>query len=138
MANAMIERAYETIRGYVPEDANRILSEQAPRIEQYIDEEMAKFGEELSAYVASEVDRLLDEARQESMHSRNDIIAAIGEIRADVAANDPILERAVARLERSLEDYERRFHELGVGVRKAVLLAVRASGLPIPHSGATP
>jgi len=132
MTNRVIERAYESIRGYLPEDANQILSEQVPRIEQFIDDELTKFGSELSEYIAAEVDRLLEESDEQAMRSHNELVAVIGEIRADVAANDAVLERAVAKLERSLDDYERRFQELGENVRRAVIGAARASGIPIP------
>ncbi len=134
MTNRVIERAYESIRGYLPEDANEILNEQVPRIEQFIDDELTKFGSELSEYIAAEVDRLLEESQERAMRSHNELVSVIGEIRADVAANDAVLERAVAKLERSLDDYERRFEELGEGVRRVVITAVRASGIPIPLS----
>ena len=134
MTNRVIERAYESIRGYLPEDANQILDEQVPRIEQFIDDELTKFGTELSEYIAAEVDRLLEESQERAMRSHNELVSVIGEIRADVAANDAVLERAVAKLERSLDDYERRFEELGEGVRRVVITAVRASGIPIPLS----
>ncbi len=134
MTNRVIERAYESIRGYLPEDANQILNEQVPRIEQFIDDELTKFGSELSEYIAAEVDRLLEESQERAMRSHNELVSVIGEIRADVAANDAVLERAVAKLERSLDDYERRFEELGEGVRRVVITAVRASGIPIPLS----
>ena len=39
MENRVIERAYESVRGYLPEDANAVLSEQVPQIEQFIDED---------------------------------------------------------------------------------------------------
>ena len=132
MTNRVIERAYESIRGYLPEDANEILNEQVPRIEQFIDDELTKFGVALSEYIAAEVDRLLEESEERAMRSHNELVSVIGEIRADVAANDAVLERAVAKLERSLDDYERRFEELGEGVRRVVISAARASGIPIP------
>ena len=132
MTNRVIERAYESIRGYLPEDANQILNEQVPRIEQFIDDELSKFGVELAEYIAAEVDRLLEESQQQAMRSHNELVAVIGEIRSDVAANDAVLERAVAKLERCLDDYERRFEELGEGVRRVVITASRASGIPIP------
>lgn len=132
MSNRVIERAYESIRGYMPEDAREILNQQIPRIEQFIDDELTKFGVELSEFIGAEVDRLLLDAQESAHRSHNELIAAIGEIRADVAANDAVLERAVARLERSLDDYERRFEELGEGVRRAVILAARAAGIPVP------
>ena len=132
MSNRVIERAYESIRGYMPEDAREILNEQIPRIEQFIDDELTKFGVELSEFIGAEVDRLLQEAQESAHRSHNELIAAIGEIRADVAANDAVLERAVARLERSLDDYERRFEALGEGVRRSVILAARAAGVPVP------
>ena len=134
MTNRVMERAYESIRGYLPEDANQILDEQVPRIEQFIDDELTKFGTELSEYIAAEVDRLLEESQERAMRSHNELVSVIGEIRADVAANDAVLERAVAKLERSLDDYERRFEELGEGVRRVVITAARASGIPIPLS----
>lgn len=132
MSNRVIERAYESIRGYMPEDAREILNEQIPRIEQFIDDELTKFGVELSEFIGAEVDRLLLDSQESAHRSHNELIAAIGEIRADVAANDAVLERAVARLERSLDDYERRFEALGEGVRRAVILAARAAGIPVP------
>ena len=128
MNNRVIERAYESIRGYMPEDARQILNDQIPRIEQFIDDELTKFGVELSEFIGAEVDRLLLDSQESAHRSHNELIAAIGEIRADVAANDAVLERAVARLERSLDDYERRFEALGEGVRRAVILAARAAG----------
>ena len=132
MNNRVIERAYESIRGCLPEDANQILNEQIPRIEQFIDDELTKFGVELSEFIGAEVDRLLLESQESSLRSHNELVAVVGEIRADVAANDAVLERAVAKLERSLDDYERRFEELGEGVRRAVIAAARAAGVPIP------
>ena len=132
MINRVIERAYESIRGYLPEDANQILNEQVPRIEEFIDDELARFGAELSEYIAAEVDRLLTESEERGVRSHNELVSVIGEIRADVAANDAVLERAVTKLERSLDDYERRFEELGEGVRRVVINAARASGIPIP------
>jgi hypothetical protein len=132
MNNRVIERAYESIRGYVPEDANQILNEQIPRIEQFIDDELTKFGVELSEYIGAEVDRLLQQSEDATARSRNEVVAVIGELRANVVAGDATLEAAVAKLERSLDDYERRFEHIGEGVRRAVISAARAAGVPIP------
>jgi hypothetical protein len=131
MHDRVIERAYESIRGYLPEDANQILDEQIPRIEQFIDDELTKFGRELSECIAAEVDRMLAETRASTLRAHNEVVAVIGEIRADVAAGDATLERAVTRLERSLDDYERRFEDLGESVRETVMAAVRAAGVPV-------
>ena len=131
--NRVIERAYESIRGYVPEDANRILDEQIPRIEEFVDEELARFGEELSAFVGQEIDRLLADAGESAQRAHNEVIAVVGELRAEVAAGDATLEHAVDRLEQGLDAYERRYRELGEGVRDAVLAAVRAAGVPVPR-----
>lgn len=134
MANRVIERAYESIRGYLPEDAKAVLSEQVPEIERFIDDELAKFGGELAEYIAAEVGRLLEVSQREALRSHNEVIAAVGELRADVAANDVALERAVARLERSLDDYEHGYREMGENVRRTVIAAVRAAGIPLPGS----
>ena len=134
MENRVIERAYESVRGYLPEDANAVLSEQVPQIEQFIDEELTKFGSELAEYIASEVGRLVDAAQREALRSHNDVIAAIGELRAEVVANDAALERAVAKLERSLDEYEHGYQVMGETVRQSVIAAIRAAGIAVPGS----
>jgi hypothetical protein len=132
MHERTIERAYESIRGYLPEDASQVLSEQIPRIGQFIDDELTKFGRELADYIAAEVDRVIAEATASTARAHNEVVAVVGEIRADVAAGDATLERAVARLERSLEAYDRSFEDLGDSVRESVMAAVRAAGVPVP------
>ena len=134
MQNRVIERAYESIRGYLPEDAKAVLGEQVPQIEQFIDEELAKFGSELAEYIAAEVAQLLEAAQRDALRSHNDVVAAMGELRAEVVANDTALERAVAKLERSLDDYEHGYRAMGESVRQVVIAAMRAAGIPVPGS----
>ena len=129
----MIDRAYVSIAAYVPEDARRILAEQVAKIEQFIDDEMNKFGEELAEHIGAVVGEVLEEATRDATTLRTELTAAIGEIRADMVANDKVLEGAVSKLERSLDQYETRFKQLGEGVRGAVVTAARASGIPIPN-----
>jgi len=131
MKTGTIDRAYESVRGALPEDANRLLDQQIPKVEEFIDAELSKFGLELSAFIGAEVDRLLAESSEASQRAHNELIALIGEIRADVAADDAVLERAVEKLERNLGDYERRFDELGERVRRGVADAMRAAGVPV-------
>lgn len=134
MGNRVIERAYESIRSYLPEDAKAVLSEQVPQVEGFIDEELSKFGEELAEYIASEVSQLVDASQREAVRSHNEVVAAVGELRARVVAEDAALEAAVAKLERSLEEYEHGYRVMGESVRQSVVAAIRAAGIPLPGS----
>jgi hypothetical protein len=134
MGNRVIERAYESIRSYLPEDAKAVLSEQVPQVEGFIDEELSKFGEELAEYIASEVSQLVDASQREAVRSHNEVVAAVGELRARVVAEDASLEAAVEKLERSLDEYEHGYRVMGESVRQSVVAAIRAAGIPLPGS----
>ncbi len=134
MANRVIDRAYESIRGYVPEDVKQVLSDQIPKIEKFVDDELEKFGEELSSHIQAEIDALIQKTEAEASQAQANMKTAVEAIRADIAANDHDLEAAVNQLETSLNEYEDRFRNIGEGIRKAALTAVKSTGIPIPLS----
>lgn len=130
MANRVIERAYDSIREYVPEDARRILDSQAPKIEKFIDDELDKFGAELTEWISAEVEKVVEEQRVFFEQDREALKQIIEELRHDVATNDETLNEVVVKLEAQLDKYEERARQLGKNVREKVSVAVKSTGLP--------
>ena len=130
MANRVIERAYDSIREYVPEDARRILDSQAPKIEKFIDDELDKFGAELTEWISAEVEKVVEEQRVFFEQDREALKQIIEELRHDVATNDETLNEVVVKLEAQLDKYEERAQQLGKNVREKVSVAVKSTGLP--------
>lgn len=130
MANRVIERAYDSIREYVPEDARRILDSQAPKIEKFIDDELDKFGAELTEWISAEIEKVVEEQRVFFEQDREALKQIIEELRHDVATNDETLNEVVVKLEAQLDKYEERAQQLGKNVREKVSVAVKSTGLP--------
>lgn len=130
MANRVIERAYDSIREYVPEDARRILDSQTPKIEKFIDDELDKFGAELTEWISAEIEKVVEEQRVFFEQDRETLKRIIEELRHDVATNDETLNEAVVKLEAQLDKYEERAQQLGKNVREKVSVAVKSTGLP--------
>ena len=130
MANRVIERAYDSIREYVPEDARRILDSQTPKIEKFIDDELDKFGAELTEWISAEIEKVVEEQRVFFEQDRETLKQIIEELRHDVATNDETLNEAVVKLEAQLDNYEERAQQLGKNVREKVSVALKSTGLP--------
>ena len=130
MVNRVIERAYDSIREYVPEDARRILDSQTPKIEKFIDDELDKFGAELTEWISAEIEKVVEEQRVFFEQDRETLKQIIEELRHDVATNDETLNEAVVKLEAQLDNYEERAQQLGKNVREKVSVALKSTGLP--------
>lgn len=132
MANRVIERAYATIGNYVPEDARRILEEQIPRIEGYIDEELNQFRDELGAFAKSAIDQAVAEQQAEMSEAMTAAKTSLEAIRNDAAVGDDQLILAVSALEKQLNDLESHYTRLGEGVKTALVNGLRGAGIPLP------
>jgi predicted RecB family endonuclease len=127
----IIDKAYESIRGYVPEDVNRVLAEQIPKIEQYIEEEVDAFGEELSNFIEGAVDQAVADVTAEAEQVKQNLLSAIAEIEADMSDNDATLRMATSQLKTAVDEYEAKFAKLGKAVQKGVKAAIKTTGLPL-------
>jgi predicted RecB family endonuclease len=127
----IIDKAYESIRGYVPEDVNRVLAEQIPKIEQYIEEEVDAFGEELSNFIEGAVDQAVADVTAEAEQVKQNLLSAIAEIEADMSDNDATLRMATSQLKTAVDEYEAKFAKLGMAVQKGVKAAIKTTGLPL-------
>lgn len=128
--SGIIDKAYESIRGYVPEDVNKMLSEQIPKIEQYIEEEVEIFGKELSSYIDTQVEQALAEAEADAEVVKNKMLAAIEEITADMSDTDATLRAATRDLKEAVDEYKEKFADLGRLVKSSVTAAIKSTGLP--------
>ncbi len=133
MSSKTIEQAFQSIAEYVPADASKVLSQQIPKIERFIDEEADKFGRELSNYIQAEVDKEVARAEKDAEATMHKLTDSLAKISANIATNDHELEAAVNELATNLQEYEKRFKKVGEGIREAVVSAVpfgkAASGL---------
>ena len=133
MPNRVIERAYESIRGYVPEDAKQVLSDQVEAVEKYVDTELEKFAEELSQYIGEEVSKEMAKLEQSFSTTSENIQKQLDIIAADVTSGDDELAAAVNRLREEQAKINAKFEGAGEIIRKSVVNAARSAGLPLPN-----
>lgn len=127
----IMDKAYESIRGYVNEDVNRILAEQIPKIEQYIEEEVDNFGAELSGYIDGVVDQVVQDIQAESEQVKQQMLSTIELIESEMSDIDAPLRLATAQLKTNLDAYEEKFVKLGQTVQTSIKTAIKTTGLPL-------
>ena len=126
-----LERAYESIRGYVPDEVNRVISNQIPKIENYIEEETDKFGKRLSEYIESQVAEEVTKIESELNQTKDKLIEGLDRITKEISDADNGLLLATKDLKENIDAYEEKFAKLGGVVKTAVNNGIRSAGIPL-------
>src|SRR5687768_11206502 len=123
-----LDRYFDSIREYVPEDAKAVLDRQIPAIRDEVKRSVDDFGKQLGDFVHKRIADLTIEQEREARDARVQYERALGDLKTQ-AGVDPA---KIAALEQAITAYEERWRGLGEKIKGAALLAVRSTGIPIP------
>lgn len=127
------EESYDTLRPFLPEDAKRVLEKEIPRIRKQIDGEIDDFVNALSEQIQKEAAQMAKEIEEESTKSTEALGAILSKLNAN-AADSKVLIASAEALKAEVTAYKNKWESMGKNVQKAVLLAAKSVGLPVPSS----
>ena len=108
------ETYYQSIREYMPQDAQAALDRQIPMIRQQIQQEVAGFGERLATYIQETI-------AAETKRQDEELGAAIGRMKGLLSEIKSAPDATKAdRLRDEIEAFEKRYRGLGESVRKVI------------------
>ena len=129
--NDVISNAYESIKGYVPDDANAVIESERKRITHEIDKTFEELRTEFAATIASTIAELEKEINDEADGFGKEISALFTEYEKEIEKSDDDFKKKVTALKEKLDQYENASKKLGEATRKGISLAAKGAGIPI-------
>ena len=126
------EESYDILRPFLPEDAKRVLEKEIPRIRKQIDGEIDDFVNALSEHIQKQAAEMAKEIEDESKKSTEALDAILSDLNKNADAK--VLIASAEALKAEVTAYKNKWASMGKNVQKAVLLAAKSVGLPVPTS----
>lgn len=125
------QESYDSLRPYLPQDAQRVLDKEIPRIRKQIDSEIDDFVKSLGSYLKDQVDAETKSIGDEASAAMKKLDSILADVSA--AGGDPQkLAAATADLKTAIKAYQDKWENMGKSVQKVALLAAKSMGIPIP------
>ncbi len=127
----IINNAYESIKGYVLEDANAVIESERQRITHEIDKAFEEIRAEFAAKIETAVASLEKEINDEVDDFDKEINAFFEAHKERIERGDGDFKEKVIALKEKLNKYENAGKKLGEAMREGIGLAAKGAGIPV-------